>query len=491
MHARRTRSLACARARKRYTHSQAHVRAGRQAGRQASLRACRCLRVRALFGALRTILLARLHARVSSQTACPLALRRHLAKATCPSMAALVPTKRWGNRFATRAVLCLPCCPDIPRSKLRSAVLEGGRAGPVKVVMCITTFKRTPQLAMALAYNLAMTWHLRELVRWVVVDFNSGDERTCVVRMLQHIAQRSFLAGQLRVFAAEPWSGWHACFAKNTSHVTGIAAFGEDVVLVNMDCDNVVSGPFVEDLLENADAMRFWRDTSCWGRGVFMGGDIRDKLPNMVGTTYRATNVSATTGRVALGGRVFRLLGGYDQEFEPMGHQDVDLSKRLRKLGQTRYIASDAAVGNAVHNHLKKVAKKERSQHERSAKVANVAPEHRGTVWEDMNARNGKMSKRKLAAGQFRRNGDNPLGLRCAEVDLTVHPAGVSAGMPSLPPSAGGRVVAIPRLVIHLHGWPPDGPNIEVGVLLGEDRHDAICGADGFEAARVEGSASP
>ena len=135
-----------------------------------------------------------------------------------------------------------------------------------------------------------------------------------------------------------------------------------------------------------------------------------------------------------------------------MGYQDVDLSTRLRRLGRTRYIASDAAVGNAVHNHLKKVAKKDRSQHERSAKVANVAPEHRGTVWEDMNARNGKMSKRKLAAGQFRRNGDNPLGLRCAEVDLTVHPAGVSAGMPSLPPSAGGRVVAIPRFVIYTGG---------------------------------------
>ena len=135
-----------------------------------------------------------------------------------------------------------------------------------------------------------------------------------------------------------------------------------------------------------------------------------------------------------------------------MGWQAVGLTKRLRKLGRHRYITSDAAVGNAVRNHLKKVAKKKRSQHERSAKVANVAPEHRGTVWEDMNARNGKMSKRKLAAGQFRRNGDNPLGLCCAEVDLTVHPAGVSAGMPSLPPSAGGRVVAIPRFVIYTGG---------------------------------------
>jgi len=291
---------------------------------------------------------------------------------------------------------------------------------------------------MALAHNLALSWRWRNVVRWVVVDLNPPEERQRVVSMLQNVAPESVEVGQVRLWAAAAWSGWHACVAKNTSHLLAIETFGSDIVVCNFDGDNIVTEPFLRDITENADRMARWRDESLWSADIFRGGATAASLPALVGTSYKAPSAPSTTGRVACGGKVFLALRGYDESFEPMGGQDVDLSRRLARLGPHRYVSSDQVTGNAILNDLTAVPAKQRWQRETAAKMANVAAKHRASTWEAMNQRNIARSKAAIAQGQLQRNFDMHIGLPAEEVLLRrggVRGVSLTLPAPQAPPT--------------------------------------------------------
>jgi hypothetical protein len=311
--------------------------------------------------------------------------------------------------------------------------------GPVKVVMCVTTCNRTAQLAMALSYNLTLSWSWRNMVRWVLVDFNPPEERRRVVNMLHNIAPMSLAAGQLRVFGAGPWSGWHASVAKNTSHCIALREYGMDCVLCNFDGDNIATIPFLRDITANAERMSRWRNMAHWDGDRFSGATLQSSdFPEITGTSYRAPHASSTTGRIALGARMFAALRGYDENFEPMGAQDVDLIRRLRKLGDLRYIHSDFLTGNAVRNCLSQVTKAERWTRECAAKMANVAPSYRSSTWDEMNQRNLQRHKAAMAMGHIQRNKSQTyLGISCNELGFDV--GGVSPIVGGTSPTAAGQ----------------------------------------------------
>ncbi len=68
--------------------------------------------------------------------------------------------------------------------------------------------------------SLACSWGLRDKVIWVLADMNEEDESSTLMEWLAESAAASLVSGQLYVVRRdEPWSGWHACFAKNLAPI--------------------------------------------------------------------------------------------------------------------------------------------------------------------------------------------------------------------------------------------------------------------------------
>jgi hypothetical protein len=246
------------------------------------------------------------------------------------------------------------------------------------------------------------------------VDLNDRTESDELKQRLEKHIPASLAEGQLRYCQRawgsdqdKKWRGWHASVAKNSSHCAALEMFGTEVVLCNVDGDNLITQPFLHTLLTSAEKMIKWKA---------VGGVSPTTLPDIVGISFKAPSTPSTTGRVALGGNVFDALGGYDEEFGPSGGQDVDLSRRLGKMGFHRRIESDTEVGNAIWNHLEQCGKKYRRKLEVQAKVANVSEEFRTSSWGDLDAANVRLMRRKLADGILRRNEGIEIGVALHEV---------------------------------------------------------------------------
>lgn len=293
-----------------------------------------------------------------------------------------------------------------------------------KIVLCISTFRRTEQLRRALAINLITMWPMRNLISIVLVSFNDEPEGAELRKILNSHFQMALSHGVLRYFEkSEPWDGWHASVGKNTSHRVACGCY-PDSVLVNLDGDNTITTRFCEFLVKKADSMINWRprDPSSGG-GVTPPTSVavilplaKDELPDVVGITFKNDRSSSTTGRIALGSRVFLTLRGYNQDFYPMGTQDVDLSRRLKAMGHHVHATGPELVGNAIVNHMEHVAKKRRWQCDVKEKIANVNQSKFGSMtWEQMNDHNFKLSKELLSKAHLTANKGKQIGLKCIE----------------------------------------------------------------------------
>jgi hypothetical protein len=244
----------------------------------------------------------------------------------------------------------------------------------LKIVMCLTTYCRTEQLKAALPINLACSWGIRDKVIWVLADMNDEDESSTLLAWLDKSVAASLVSGQLSVVRRTgPWSGWHACYAKNTSHMAGIHIASTllesrppNVILVNCDSDNLPSKKFFTYLLGRHALM-------CDAQGL--------EWPKLPGVSFRHPGATSTTGRICLSALVFLRLGGYDQAMLPMGYQDIDLTKRLARLGEPLNVNGAEETGNVLNNVMAAVSKSQRRKEEVKAKVANVALEHKKITW--------------------------------------------------------------------------------------------------------------
>jgi len=264
-------------------------------------------------------------------------------------------------------------------------VQELPHAGDVNIYLCVTTFKRTYQLKECLPQNVLLTWPYRSRVRWVVLDLNDGQEQEEVRTFIQDNFVVPIVAGHLVYFRA-PQPYWHASWAKNASHSAAMTLMGDDnAVLVNCDNDNLLTRQFIDMLVEHAPKLIVDPcSTGCLAMLRFSGAD------------------GGVTGRMALSARMFRMLGGYDQTFWPMGHQDIDLAKRATKLGTVKLVAGTDLAGESVPNLPRGFPGGRSNKSQIQAKVANVAPEFRGVTWPEMNTRNRDLAKK--AVREPRRN---------------------------------------------------------------------------------------
>jgi hypothetical protein len=201
------------------------------------------------------------------------------------------------------------------------AQLNTARDLDERCCLCVTTMGRDEQLKKALPVILAVAWGHAE-VSVHVVDFNGHDDLEKWV--LDNLALADEV-GKLKYYRCKALKSWHASKAKNTAHMAAVfdvrggltpphADADQDAVLVNLDCDNVITPSWLRKLLTQ-DARRL----------------IKKEVTVV---HYQNPWDGGTYGRLAYMASLFEGVRGYDVEFLPMGCQDTDLVKRLGTGGK-------------------------------------------------------------------------------------------------------------------------------------------------------------
>lgn len=148
--------------------------------------------------------------------------------------------------------------------------------------------------------------------QWVILNFNSNDNLHEFI--MSHINSLPINVKYIHDFTERPW---HACIAKNMAH-----SFGDGEWLMNLDCDNYIADAAeCINQYDDADLVHMWSE---------INGD-------------------GTYGRIAVKKNVFNTVGGYNEAFYPMAHQDVDLIARIRAIGfeiAHHIVDSDLAIPN-------------------------------------------------------------------------------------------------------------------------------------------------
>jgi len=263
------------------------------------------------------------------------------------------------------------------------------------VVFAVTCLKRDQQLLTAMLVNCCLWWPLRKYWRLVIVTF---DDDTVVQRNLAlllqlpldtgnvtlasggqmgrtmaltrddidqpvwmpKLPQEALPGGETETSIGMPYlQYWHACTAKNTSHAAAVHAYGTQICLVNLDCDQLVPFGYVQALLKTYSAHK-----------------------DVTGFVVRCVKTAGSlTGRLAYRAEDFIHLNGYDEEdTPPSGGQDVDLRTRLDQLHksvmgtgfQSQWqFKTEELCGIALPNDFRDTSEK----HDRGwSKVCNVDP---------------------------------------------------------------------------------------------------------------------
>ena len=296
------------------------------------------------------------------------------------------------------------------------------------MALCVTCMGRDEQCKRALLINCAVLWRFSTRVVIVLVTF--GDDRALHAWLREHLAfplRRGLLVvfsgGDVGTGVASPLREgpgrlqyWHASVAKNTAHKAAISLAHlflswdqqQRLVLVNLDCDNVVTPTYIG------------RITSIF----------KQALPLTLARAHVSGNV-AVTGRLAYLAADFWGIGGYDADLLPSGYQDEDLRIRFKylrsperarlllqeqedragwlqhtfgqalpPLGEEHTLEAWMSVGTAFANAPD--PKVDRNQ----AKTANVDPSilRRYPRWGQMDNANRRMKAARLEAGDFYAN---------------------------------------------------------------------------------------
>lgn len=174
------------------------------------------------------------------------------------------------------------------------------------------------QLEETLARNLQV---LRGSPHYLALcDYNSADDVGYLVEQFADDVRR----GTLLYFRTTEPRTFHMSSGKNTAH--RLALRREPDVLFNLDADNRVTAETITVI-----------------ESIF-GAQIDSCLHN-----WNRQWSAGTCGRVALSAARWQELGGYDEQFLPVGWQDIDLMYRARAIG-LQYQEVNRGVGLAVGN---------------------------------------------------------------------------------------------------------------------------------------------
>lgn len=218
---------------------------------------------------------------------------------------------------------------------------------------CITCKNRFYQIEQTLKKNLDDNRMFKHLIEFVLIDFGSTDG---LQEWIKNNFSEEIDAGYLKYFYTNEMENWHVSIAKNTAHLMAV----NDIV-VNLDCDNF---------------------TGCNGGRFLIQHFLKNKV-NTVIQQYGGDPYDGSFGRISVYRHAFIEVGGYDESFEPMGVQDLDLIERLKKQGYQYLLVNDPSYNRAVFN----------------TKEVGVCNTKSHLKWYEMVAKNSAQSGRNLAEG--------------------------------------------------------------------------------------------
>ena len=233
-----------------------------------------------------------------------------------------------------------------------------GTEDHIRVIFCVSCFRRNEQLLAAMAINCALWWSMRKYWRLAICTF--GEDETTVNEIKAYF--RMFIDCGLLVIGSGGEMGnrrtdsgecctlkwmprrpigtstheddeelgmpslkyWHASTAKNAAHQLANHCWGTNACWVNLDCDQIVPLGYVRSVVTEYAKNR--------------------EVP---GLCIECSGVDGSlTGRLAYRGQDFFAIGGYDEyDTPPSGGQDVDLRLRLGQMAQRyRDTASKAEI---------------------------------------------------------------------------------------------------------------------------------------------------
>lgn len=190
-----------------------------------------------------------------------------------------------------------------------------------RTVFCTTCRNRTPHLKLTLPKNLADNPENK----FVVVNYNTEDD---MLAFLASECAREIDSGRLVVYSYLADTKYRFSHAKNLAHRLGLREGGD--ILVSLDADNYAGPRFGEFAEREIDYME---DAFLWAR-------MRK------GKTPRGIN-----GRIAVAGRTFLKLGGYDEtKFREWGSEDKDFHLRLEMSGHAGIEIPPSYLQAITHN---------------------------------------------------------------------------------------------------------------------------------------------
>lgn len=234
-----------------------------------------------------------------------------------------------------------------------------------RLSFCITCKNRFHQIRETLPINLSDNFYFQDLIEFVVVDFGSNDG---LADWVLNSFTNELDSGYLAYFFTDELPFWHASIAKNTAHY-----LASNELLVNLDCDNY---------------------TGRFGGKYVIKNFIKYGL-NIVHHQFSQCYGDGTYGRIGLTKTFFEQLGGYDESFEPMGFQDVDLILRAQQIGLTYINEYKPQYTTAIVNS-------------KEDKIKNC---NKSMSYDEMNSRNYERSVQNIENGKFTAN-DGRYGIR-------------------------------------------------------------------------------
>ena len=190
----------------------------------------------------------------------------------------------------------------------------------IKISFCITCMNRFKQISKTLPKNLKDNIKNKDIVEFILVDFDSKDG---LQKWIFENFRDEIKSGYLKYYFSDELIQWHAPIAKNTSTMLANGKY-----IVNLDCDNytgVNGGKWVLDKFEK------------FGDNILLHQSLG---------IYK----SGTMGRISMTKKNFVKLGGYNQQFFPMSHLDGDIVDRSKKIGMEYHLDPDREFNQAITN---------------------------------------------------------------------------------------------------------------------------------------------
>ncbi len=155
------------------------------------------------------------------------------------------------------------------------------------------------------------------------------------MRLNRQSQESELVSGYLKYYYTDELPQWHMSIAKNTAHW-----WASGNILVNLDCDNYIGSQ----------------------GGAYVMKAIEQHGYRCVIHQFSGTYGDGSCGRIVVQSKYFDMIGGYDESFDPMGHDDLDLINRLVKTGLQYVSLSDNRFNVAIPNSKEGINSKSYSE---------------------------------------------------------------------------------------------------------------------------------